>query len=69
MVAIMCQMADEEDWMPSAELQAVHKELCETREWMVAVQGQNTPSWPGKEMPASQAPWDPAESQSSELEI
>ena len=66
-MAIMCQMADEEDLMPGAELQAACKELHKTREWLAAMQGQNTPS-PCKEMPASQAPWDLAESQSGELE-
>ena len=38
------------------------------REWLVTVQGQNVPSSPHKEMPALQAPWDLADSQSSELE-
>ena len=69
MVAIVHWMAKEEDWMPGAELQVAHKELCEMREWLAAIRGQNMPSSPHKEMPALQAPLDPAGSQSGESEM
>ena len=36
-MAIVCQMADGEDWMPGAELQAARKELQEAKEWLAAV--------------------------------
>ena len=65
----MHQMAKEGDWMPGAELQAACKELCEMREWLAAIQGQNVLLLPCKETPALQAPLDLADSQSSESEM
>ena len=69
MVAIMCWMAEEEDWMPGAKLQVACKELRETREWLVAIQGKNVLLSPCKKMPLMQEPLGPLGSQRGELEV
>ena len=38
MVAIICRMADREDWLPGADLQAARKELQDVKDWLVAIQ-------------------------------
>ena len=37
-MAIIRRMADGEDWLPGADLQAVRKELWEVKDWLTAVQ-------------------------------
>ena len=37
-MAIICQMADGEDWLPGVDLQAACKELREVKDWLTAVQ-------------------------------
>ena len=61
-------MADREDWMPGAKLQAARKELCETKDWLVAIQKKSALPLPCKMMPTRQEPTDPPNSQRGELE-
>ena len=37
-MAIIHQMADGEDWLPGADLQAARKELWEVKDWLTAIQ-------------------------------
>ena len=37
-MAIIRQMADREDWLPGADLQAARKELWEVKDWLTAIQ-------------------------------
>ena len=69
MVAIIHQMADREDWMPGAELQAVCEELSETKEWLVAVQKKRAPPSPHPKMPMRQELMSPPNSQRGESEV
>ena len=68
MAAIICQMADGEDWVPGAELQVERKELYETKEWLVAIQKKSAPLSPCKKTPIRQEPMDPPNSQRGESE-
>ena len=48
-------MADEEDWLPSADLQAACKELWEVKNWLTAVQQKKqAPSSPRAKTPTAQ---------------
>ena len=38
MVAIIHRMADGEDWLPGADLQAARKELRDVKDWLAAIQ-------------------------------
>ena len=67
-LAIVHQMADRDDWMPGVELQAVCKELWETREWLVAVQEQSKLPTPCKGMPTRHEPMNPLGLQKDTLE-
>ena len=53
-MAIVHRMADGEDWMPGAELQAAHKELQEVKEWLVAAQKKSIPPSPCPKAPTRQ---------------
>ena len=55
-LAIVCRMADGDDWVLGVELQAVRKELWETQEWLVAVLEQSKPPTPRKETPTRRKP-------------
>ena len=69
-MAIVCRMADGEDWMPGMELQATHKELQEVREWLTAAQKKkSTPSSPRAKTPMVQEPTNPPNSPRGESEI
>ena len=37
-MAIICRMADGEDWLPGTDLQAARKELREVKDWLTAIQ-------------------------------
>ena len=37
-MAIIRRMADGEDWLPGADLQAMHKELRDVKDWLAAIQ-------------------------------
>ena len=70
MVAIVCRMADGEDWMPGTELQAMCKELQEVREWLTAAQKKkSTPSLPRVKTPMAQEPTSLPNSPRGEAEI
>ena len=53
MEAIVCQMADGEDWMPGTKLQAACKELREVKEWL-ATQKKSIPPSPRPKTPMRQ---------------
>ena len=68
-MAIVHQMADGEDWMLGAELQAAHKELWATKEWLVAVQKKSAPPSPHPKTPTRQELMNPPNSQRGESEV
>ena len=48
-MAIICRMADGEDWLPGADLQATRKELRDVKDRLAAVQQKKqAPSLPRK---------------------
>ena len=52
MVAIIHQMADGEDWLPGVDLQAMHKELRDVKDWLAAIQQKKqAPSLPHTKHP------------------
>ena len=52
-------MANEEDWLPGADLQAAQKELREAKNWLTAVQQKKqAPSSPRANTPMAQEPTD-----------
>ena len=53
MEAIVCQMANGEDWMPGTKLQVAHKELQEAKEWL-ATQKKSIPPSPHPKTPTRQ---------------
>ena len=70
MVAIVCWMADGEDWMLGTELQAMCKELREVREWLTAAQKKkSTPSSLHVKTLTVQEPTNPPNSPRGESEI
>ena len=70
MVAIVRQMADREDWMPGAELQATRKELWEVKEWLTAAQQKkSTPLSLHTKTPTAREPTDIPNSPRGEVEV
>ena len=58
-MAIICWMADREDWLPGADLQAAHKELWDVKDWLVAIQQKKqAPSSPCMKTLTAQEPTD-----------
>ena len=57
MAAIICRMADEEDWLPGADIQAARKELQDVKAWLAAVQQKKqAPMLPHAKTPTAQEP-------------
>ena len=58
-MAIVRRMADEEDWLPGTDLQAMCKELWEVKNWLMAVQQKKqAPLSPCVKTPSVQEPTD-----------
>lgn len=68
-MSIVHRMADGEDWMPGAELQVACKELCETKDWLAAIQEKSAPPSPCKKTPIMQEPKGPPGLQRGESEV
>ena len=69
MVAIICQMADGEDWLPGADLQAMRKELWDVKDWLVAIQQKKqAPSSLHVKTPTVQEPTDVPKSPRGEVD-
>ena len=68
-MAIIRRMADGEDWLPGAELQATHQELWEVKDWLMAVQQKKSaPLSPHTKTPMAQEPMDVPKSPRGEVE-
>ena len=59
MAAIIRRMANEEDWLPGADIQAARKELWDVKAWLAAVQQKKqAPASPHTDTPMAQEPTD-----------
>ena len=68
-MAIIRRMADGEDWLPGADLQAVRKELRDIKDWLVAIQQKKqAPSLPCAKTPTAQEPTDVPKSPRGEVD-
>ena len=68
-MAIIRPMADGEDWLPGADLQAARKELQDVKDWLVAIQQKKqAPSSPRVKTPMAQEPTDVPKSPRGEVE-
>ena len=68
-MAIIRRMADGEDWLPGADLQAARKELREVKDWLMAVQQKKSaPLSPHTKTPTAQEPMDVPKSPRGEVE-
>ena len=62
-------MADEEDWLPGADIQAARKELQDVKAWLVAVQQKKqAPASPRTKTPMAQEPTDGPKSPRGEVD-
>ena len=58
-MAIICRMADGEDWLPGTDLQATRKELRDVKDWLAAIQQKKqAPSLSCVKTPTAQEPTD-----------
>ena len=56
-MAIICQMADGEDWLPGVGLQAARMELRDIKDWLAAIQQKKqAPASPRAKPPTAQEP-------------
>ena len=68
-MAIIRRMADGEDWLPGADLQATWKELQEVKDWLTAVQQKKSARLsPRAKTPMAQEPTDVPKSPRGEEE-
>ena len=68
-MAIICRMADGKNWLPGADLQAMHKELRDVKDWLVAVQQKKqAPSSLRVKTPMAQEPTDVPKSPRDEVD-
>ena len=68
-MAIIRRMADGEDWLPGADLQAAHKELQEVKDWLAAIQQKKqAPSSLRAKTPMAQEPTDVPKSPRGEVD-
>ena len=68
-MAIIHQMADGEDWLPGADLQAMRKELQEVKDWLTAIQQKKSALLlPRAKTPMAQEPMDVPKSPRGEVE-
>ena len=69
-MAIIRQMADGEDWLPGADLQATRKELWEVKDWRTAVQQKKqAPLSPCVKTPTAQEPTNVLKSPRGEVDV
>ena len=69
-MAIIRWMADGEDWLPGAELQAVRKELRDVKDWLAAVQQKKqAPTSPRAKTPTAQEPTAVPKSPRGEVDV
>ena len=62
-------MADEEDWLPGADIQAARKELWDVKAWLAAVQQKKqAPASPRAKTPMAQEPTDVPKSPRGEVD-
>ena len=62
-------MADEEDWLPGADIQAARKELRDVKAWLAAVQQKKqAPASPCAKTPMAQEPTDGPKSPRGEVD-
>ena len=63
-------MADREDWLPGAELQAARKELRDVKDWLAAVQQKKqAPASPCAKTPTAQEPTAVSKSPRGEVDV
>ena len=68
-MAIIRRMADGEDWLPGADLQAARKELWDVKDWLAAVQQKKqAPSLSRAKTPTAQEPTDVPKSPRGEVD-
>ena len=68
-MAISRRMADEEDWLPGADIQAARKELRDIKAWLAAVQQKKqAPASPRAKTPTAQEPTDGPKSPRGEVD-
>ena len=68
-MAIICRMADREDWLPGTDLQAACKELWEVKDWLTAIQQKKSALLsPRAKTPTAQEPTDVPKSPRGEEE-
>ena len=68
-MAIIRRMADGEDWLPGVDLQAMHKELRDVKDWLAAVQQKKqAPSSSHAKTPTAQEPMDVPKSPRGEVD-
>ena len=68
-MAISHRMADEEDWLPGADIQAARKELRDVKAWLAAVQQKKqAPALPRAKTPTAQESTDALKSPRGEVD-
>ena len=69
MAAISRRMADEEDWLPGADIQAARKELRDVKAWLAAIQQKKqVPASPRAKTPTAQELTDAPKSPRGEVD-